>query len=734
MTLKPVSINFDDKWRELRQQMELIVGEQSSEVSGMIFHEVCTARPTPFADKLFREVSAFFSRHVTALREGILEQESNLLPGYASRWSTFDAGTGYLHMVFEFYNKLATKHTTSGASFQPDDGSNTPMPIMTLAYKRWREHCFEPLKTRLLHNILSEIEKDRNGEDINSSVILTVVNSLVTLSNDPKAPLDLYKTQFEAPFLQGTSSYYRREAAAYIADHDISAYMRKAEAWLDSEQLRARKHLDSSSYSSVIKLCEAEIVTAHREKIQAECTRFIDQDAREDLTRMYHLLRRIPGGIDPMLVAFEQNVTAAGLKEIERLSDAAQKPEPYVDALLVLHSKHNDIIRTSFDNDNQLIAALDKAFRSIINDTAKSKSAGKAPELLAAFCDQLLKKSNKNQSEAEIEEKLQQVIKIFKYIEGKDIFQKFYSKFLAKRLIHGVSVSDEAESMMIAELKAVCGYDYTTKLQRMFTDMTVSEDINKTFNEFRSNNDIPLNIEFSMLVLQTGAWPLGSAVQSPFNIPAELEKSVTIFEAFYGKKYSGRKLNWLHHLSKGDLRATYGSKRYELQSTNYQMAILLQYNNEDVYSYSQLRQLTNLNDADLKKTVKSLVDVKLLNLDSGAEDVTESSLLKYNRAFSNKRTKIKITTAVQAETKEESVQTHKSVNDDRSLYLQAAIVRIMKSRKTLSHNQLVQEVIVQLSSRFQPAIPMIKKSIEGLIDKAYLERVENTLDKYNYLA
>jgi hypothetical protein len=58
---------------------------------------------------------------------------------------------------------------------------------------------------------------------------------------------------------------------------------------------------------------------------------------------------------------------------------------------------------------------------------------------------------------------------IFKYLEEKDVFQTFYSTKLSKRLIHGVSASDEAEASMISKLKEACGFEYTNKLQRMFT-------------------------------------------------------------------------------------------------------------------------------------------------------------------------------------------------------------------------------------------------------------------------
>jgi cullin 2 len=60
--------------------------------------------------------------------------------------------------------------------------------------------------------------------------------------------------------------------------------------------------------------------------------------------------------------------------------------------------------------------------------------------------------------------------------------------------------------------------------------------------------------------------------------------------------------------------------------------------------------------------------------------------------YNNKRTKFRITAALQRESPQEVEQTLSAVDEDRKLYLQAAIVRVMKSRKVLRHNALIQEV------------------------------------------
>ena len=61
-------------------------------------------------------------------------------------------------------------------------------------------------------------------------------------------------------------------------------------------------------------------------------------------------------------------------------------------------------------------------------------------------------------------------------------------------------------------------------------------------------------------------------------------------------------------------------------------------------------------------------------------------------------------------------------------------MRIVKARKVIKHNNLMEEVIQQSISRFTPNVTMIKKCIEALIEKGYLERTVNTTDEYSYIA
>ncbi|KAL4664193.1 hypothetical protein H8959_020024, partial [Pygathrix nigripes] len=272
---------------------------------------------------------------------------------------------------------------------------------------------------------------------------------------------------------------------------------------------------------------------------------------------------------------------------------------------------------------------------------------------------------------------------------------------LDKALTSVVNYREPKSVCKAPELQA-CGYEFTSKLHRMYTDMSVSADLNNKFNNFIKNQDtvIDLGISFQIYVLQAGAWPLTQAPSSTFAIPQELEKSVQMFELFYSQHFSGRKLTWLHYLCTGEVKMNYLGKPYVAMVTTYQMAVLLAFNNSETVSYKELQDSTQMNEKELTKTIKSLLDVKMINHDS----------------------------------EKEMEQTRSAVDEDRKMYLQAAIVRIMKARKVLRHNALIQEVISQSRARFNPSISMIKKCIEVLIDKQYIERSQASADEYSYVA
>ena len=107
---------------------------------------------------------------------------------------------------------------------------------------------------------------------------------------------------------------------------------------------------------------------------------------------------------------------------------------------------------------------------------------------------------------------------------------------------------------------------------------------------------------------------------------------------------------------------------------------------------------------------------------------------KYNAGFTDRARRIKIPMIAAKITQEEKDSTRATVDEDRKHAIEAAIVRIMKTRKSLEHQKLILEASTQLMRHFKPDPKQIKKRIEDLIAREYLERDTNNPNLYKYLA
>ncbi|KAI8809093.1 Cullin [Cladochytrium replicatum] len=724
---------------------------------------------------IYLKLKEYLRRHLG----GILASSENfmddsLLQYYTREWDRYTLASRIVHHIFGYLNRHWVKR-------EIDEGHKNVYDIYTLTLVSWKDFLFMAVQTKVMNAVLKTIERQRNGDTIETSLIKKVVESFVSLGLDEidstKSTLEVYKDYFEKPFVSATEAYYKNESDKFISENSITEYMKKAETRLAEEEARVQIYLNPSTFKTLIPTTETVLIKNHVGPIQDEFQNLLDNDKLEDLTRMYNLLSRVSDGLEKLRTIFENHVRRQGLGAVEKVAESAASgpaaggeegeeegdekpkkpaakgkpstdgdkaeavdPKVYVDALLQVHKKYWDLVQTSFRGESGFVASLDKACREFVNRNRVCKvGSSKSPELLARFCDALLRKSSKVAEENEVEDMLNNVMTVFKYVEDKDVFQKFYSKMLAKRLVNGTSLSDDYEELMIGKLKDANGFEYTSKLQRMFTDISISAELNNSFKEqLERNHNKEELLDFGIMVLGTASWPLQPPT-SGFTIPDDLVKTYERFQRFYQNKHNGRKLNWLFQLSKGELKTTYlkASKTgYTFQVNNYQMGILLQYNNLTSYTWEDLMFSTSLTKEVLIGQLGILVKAKILTIAEGGPSTLGSAGSKYdlNFDFKSKKIRVNLNLPIKSEVKAESEETHKTVEEDRKLLIQAAIVRIMKTRKVLKHVTLMQEVIAQLQTRFKPKVQDIKKCIDILLEKEYIERTQDQKDMYSYVA
>ncbi|EMF14971.1 Cullin-domain-containing protein [Sphaerulina musiva SO2202] len=690
-------------------------------------------------EDLYHRLNEHLKVHLAAVHaEMIKHTDEALLTYYIKEWKRYTQAGTYNHHLFRYLNRHWVKR-------EMDEGKKDIYDIYTLHLVRWKEDMFGSTQNAVMDAVLRLVEKQRNGETIEQSKIKDVVNSFVSLGIDEadstKTTLDVYRTYFEKPYLEATEKYYEVESHRFLAENSVVDYMKKAERRLDEEKERVPLFLLNEIMAPLMKCCENALIAKHATTLRDEFQILLDNDREDDMARMYKLLARIPEGLDPLRARFELHVRQAGHLAVEKVAGQGDSldPKAYVDALLEVHTQYSALVQKAFTGESEFVRSLDNACREYVNrNKVCERNSSKSPELLAKHSDNVLKKSTKATEEDNMEKLLDQCMTIFKYVEDKDVFQKFYSRHLAKRLVNGTSASGDAETSMISKLKDASGFEYTNKLQRMFQDVQTSKDLNNAYEEWRSQTidkeDRKEEVDATYQILGTGSWPLQPPT-SPFAPPDVIIKTYERFQTFYSNKHGGRKLSWLWHLCKGEIRANYAKMNkvpYTFSVSTYQMAILLMFNDSNTVTYDDMAELTSLAKETLDPSIAIMIKAKVLTASPEGASPQSGTSYSLNYGFKNKKLKVNLNIAIKSEQKQEVEDTHKTIEEDRKMLMQSAIVRIMKSRKTMKHAQLVSETIGQIRSRFSPKVSDIKKCIDILIEKEYLERLEG--DDLGYLA
>jgi len=636
----------------------------------------------------------------------------------------------WMQRVFQYLDRFFTKNNNE----YPD--------LFSAALRSFQETVYDRVKDKCIAALIDAINQERNGRDIDQDVIRLLIEMLCTVG-DPQPKIakhkdggdrllwqysnkGFYKNDFESMLLSTTSEYYRSKVTGWMAECSCPQFLEEVARRLESEEKRLNQYLDRSSEQELRVVVQRELIlnTAKRlVEMDSGCQAMFQNRKYDELSLMYRLFRREPSMLPHMTNLMEPYIEERCSKIVED-QQMIDNPQNYVEQVLELKTEIDEMVATCFDNDSGFQKARNRGLETVLNkDTRCAK-------YLALFCDGQLKKGLKGRNEEEMMQLVNQVVSLFAHLKDKDIFLDFYKRALSRRLLNKLSVSIDAEDAFITKLKVECGQQAIQKLASMFTDMALSDQLQEEYNKL-SHGGCPGGVTHEVRVLQTNAWP--EKAEETNIVPCEeMLSCIQAFEKFYHSKHSGRKLRWIYNMGQVELSAHCFARKHILVVSAYQCLALMLFNRRTEVTFREICEATKLPKEECKRQVLSMTVSKhrLLKRDSTTKDVEDETKLEVNGEFTNEKIKVIVGLIKKEEKAAETAVAEAPV--ERKHVIDAAIVRIMKSRKKLDHNSLLEEVFRQCTL-FKPQPSQIKVQLEHLIDREFLKRDAEKRNVYIYL-
>nr|CAI5860542.1 unnamed protein product [Callosobruchus analis] len=494
-------------WALLKNAIQEI---QKKNNSGLSFEELYRNAYTmvlhKHGERLYTGLKEVVTNHLESVREDVLKSlHNNFLMTLNQAWNDHQTSMVMIRDILMYMDRVYVQ--------QNDVDNVYNLGLIIFRDQVVRYGC---IRDHLRETLLDMVMRERRGEKVDRISIKNACQMLMVLGINSR---NVYEEDFERPFLQQSAEFYKVESQRFLAENSASVYIKKVEARINEESDRAKHYLDESTEPRIVEVVEEELIKKHMKTIvemeNSGVVHMLKHQKTEDLACMYKLFGRVTDGLKTMADCVSQYLREQGKALVqEEEHQPATNAITFVQSLLDLKDGFDHFLKNSFNNDKIFKQMIASDFEHFLNLNPKS------PEYLSLFIDDKLKKGVKGMSEQDIELVLDKSMVLFRFLQEKDVFERYYKQHLAKRLLLNKSVSDDWEKNMISKLKTECGCQFTSKLEGMFKDMTVSNTIMDEFKEHVVKSETNLGgVDLFMRVLTTGFWPTQSATPK-CHIPA----------------------------------------------------------------------------------------------------------------------------------------------------------------------------------------------------------------------
>ncbi|ETO13463.1 hypothetical protein RFI_23907 [Reticulomyxa filosa] len=350
----------------------------------------------------------------------------------------------------------------------------------------------------LIMHLLQLIENERNGEQIDRELL------------KPIASIKYYENE-------GNNLVMTMSVPDYL-----SHVLKRLKEEVKAVDNRVKTYLEVRTQRPIVLAIETQMIKSHAKNILSKgFEAMMDESRFLELRHLYELLCNVQE-TDALQQSFHEYIKKRGLEVV-----ASEAGKEMVSLLLKFKAKLDRVVNESFHNDRQFHHAIRHSWEHFLN-VRQDKPA------------ELIAKEARGTSEQELEDCLDRVMDIFRFIHGKDVFQAFYKKDFAKvvffswfvfysttqpehthiyfeqnnanikRLLLNTSASEDAEKNMINRIRKECGQAFASNLENMFNDMSISRDLQTKFKAHVDTTNLAFerqtvrNVQYTNKPINTG--------------------------------------------------------------------------------------------------------------------------------------------------------------------------------------------------------------------------------------
>ena len=773
--LHPTTENFEDSWSILKNVFDKVFNDDTQNISFEKTYRVV------YEIVRFRQEAELYSK----IKEYLIKKFETL------RIETFDRKQKQIHDKWEFLETLEKTWKDTNLHLERIRDltlylersycqRNRVPGMVETGLAIFSDCVLSPLKETVNKEYSQGVNdlRDLHVYDNPHSTTLEQLGSmmLTILSGE-----DSYFVVFVQPYLLEESRKYYSELAKTIETEPMQGF-EKIQSLIEFETKLDDKFLTSDSVTKIVKCIEKVLIWGNFDKIIAPLlSQSLINFDNELLNKLYYLTvdrkyrLRLRQAIQDMII---KNLSAIDLDESEKKKSLIGTK--WTSAIIDMFNKYTKLLEgfrfevesntddnnnisddnlsgsqdlnennNGDDDDSDTVSRGVLSAAGLLNETFSNFFKGNAKfssQYMCFYLDSHLKRTLEKTEINDARKDILGCVKLAKLLPDKDEFTVVYKNQLSKRLIQQRS-SLEMEKFACRKINEETGSFLTHKLDTMLRDITTSADLTKNFNSAQNQKSTETvtstdNFDFVPEILTMTSWPfqnIDSITNDDLILPPQLETMKLDFEKFYNKKYNERKLKWAHTLGSIEIGFQFEKSYHNLMMPFYSALIFLLFEKHEVLTMENIMEMTNIPEQEINRQLLSLImssKSRILKKSPNSKTISKSDKFSINYSFTSPVENVKVQTIVGniPSSRSENNNQNNALERERINTTNAAIVRVMKRNKTLSHNELLEVVTNEVKPIFSLPTSVFKKSLSYLISKEYVQRNPDDPSLYHYLS